>query len=107
MSKPIRPAPSNVPGPMLIKTPEWFDRAACIVPTPGADATPEEQEAYLESLDAPFPRTKDEARSFIRDNCRRCWTQSECYEFAIKNDVKHGVWGGQLIGRDDGDGLGT
>lgn len=107
-NRPIRVAPNtSVSGPVLISTPDWMGQAACLVPLPPADATPAERAAYAEALNAGFPHTEAQAWDFIHDNCRRCWTQSECYEFAIKNDVKHGVWGGQLIGLDDGDGLGT
>lgn len=107
MNKPIRPAPANVPGPLIIRTPSWMDQAACLVPLPPEDPTPQELLDYQDALNAGFPHTKDEARDFIRDNCRRCWVQEECHAFAVATDVKHGVWGGQLFGRDDGNGMGS
>lgn len=40
-----------------------------------------------------FPMYPGQARQAIMV-CRKCPVKSECYDYAVKNDEKFGVWGG-------------
>jgi WhiB family redox-sensing transcriptional regulator len=60
---------------------DWQDGAACI----GADA------------DLFFPPRGPKQHPFntaARDICRTCPVQVECLEYALVENIQHGVWGG-------------
>jgi WhiB family transcriptional regulator, redox-sensing transcriptional regulator len=58
-------------------TPEWQDHAACL----GVDP------------DLFFP-TQGEPVGEAKQICRGCQVRETCLEYALRNNLKHGIWGG-------------
>jgi WhiB family redox-sensing transcriptional regulator len=56
---------------------DWWDRAAC------AEADPE----------AWFPEQGGSNRE-AKKVCMSCDVTGECLDYALTNDIRHGVWGG-------------
>lgn len=54
-----------------------------------------EQAACAADPDGQFPAVRDaEAVEAARRVCRRCSISVECLQFALDEDIEHGVWGG-------------
>jgi WhiB family redox-sensing transcriptional regulator len=60
-----------------LPSPHWRDRAACI----GADP------------DLFFPQRGESAEP-AREICARCSVREACLDYALRNAITHGIWGG-------------
>jgi len=60
-----------------LPSPHWRDRAACI----GADP------------DLFFPQRGESAEP-AREICARCPVREACLDYALRNAITHGIWGG-------------
>ena len=61
-------------------SPEWRDRAVC---------------RTIMDLDVFFPpQGGNAAVNAAKEICKTCPVIVECREYAMRNDIKHGVWGG-------------
>lgn len=58
---------------------DWMDRAACKGQAP---------------TDAFFP-TRGEELKVAQSFCDRCPVAAECLEYALRNAIHHGIWGGK------------
>lgn len=56
----------------------WLDRALC------AEV----------SIDFWFSRRDDPSFALARRVCRMCPVTTECLEYALDNEIPHGIWGG-------------
>jgi len=44
--------------------------------------------------DFPEPDTREAATILAKKLCTLCPIQKQCFEYALKNDERHGIWGG-------------
>jgi WhiB family transcriptional regulator, redox-sensing transcriptional regulator len=42
-----------------------------------------------------FPEKQGSSARLAKKMCRRCDVTVECLEYALSNDIAHGVWGGK------------
>ncbi len=67
----------------------WRKEAAC------KDSSPDLYYQPSWMTDAMWNTVSEASKDF----CRSCKVETECYDFADKNNEKHGIWGGVDFGK--------
>jgi len=92
------PVPEPVPETISLDS-HWPDRGACNPRNPESTVTQEDIDNFYGGRDDVNLRTGERNRmeKEAKKICGKCAVQAACLDYALTNDEKFGVWGGETV----------